>query len=138
MQKRGQLVVKGLVIAILSLFLLIAFVRVGNQYGTGEASHKQAIANDLGLLLTQLNSVPGDVTLFYPEDTKRYTIRISRNTIFVYASVAGAQDFTQGKSSFLGPSFEAVVANPTNLLIVKTGNSITIKNEGTNAPIQTR
>lgn|SRR3989338_3010541 len=126
MQKRGSLVYKALITLILSAIIVTSFVTIGNQYGSEEAAHKQAIANDLALIFTEMQAMPGDLTLAYGQDTARYGIRVSGTSILVYSADLGPSDLTAGRAGFSGkPLPPTSIEKPTPLMIIKKGESIT-------------
>jgi hypothetical protein len=129
MQKRGMLTYKALIELFISIMLVVAFIHVGKAIGTGEFYHKAAIAKDLALVVEQLQAMPGDVTFYYPQDTHRYTIKTSGNTITVASSFL-IKDLTSQSTNVIGPPLpETTIEKPQRLLIKKTNNHIYFSTE---------
>ncbi|HIH04635.1 TPA: hypothetical protein HA228_00265 [Candidatus Woesearchaeota archaeon] len=127
MQKSGTLVYKALITLILSAIIVASFVTVGNQYGSAEAPHKQAVANDLALILTEMQAMPGDLTLAYGQDVSRYGILLSGNSILIYSAGLGRTDIIAGKAAFNGkPLPQTLIERPSSLIIIKKGDVITL------------
>ncbi len=126
MLKEGQLTGKALVVIILSVIIMLSFITKANEYGSGEAQQKQAIANDLALIINQLYALPGDVSFFYSQDASRYTISVERNIITVYSDSGSPDEFTAGKASFVGYGFTSLTKKPNPLLISKKGNTFSM------------
>jgi hypothetical protein len=127
MAKRGELTLEALLYLSLSLMLLTLFPYYAHSYAGGELHYKEAIAKDLTMTVNQLYAMPGDARILYAQDVSHHTITIQGNTILVSSTSLGKIDTTARSSTFIGtPIKETTLKNPTELVIEKKGNTITI------------
>ncbi|MBR9706318.1 hypothetical protein GOV14_04735 [Candidatus Pacearchaeota archaeon] len=129
MKKKGQLMFKALFVVIIAAFIVFFFIQVGKTYGNGEAYSKLAIAKDIALTINTLSSYPGDISVKYPADLKKYTIKTHPNKITVSDSNIGRIDPTRGEYKFVMSNIKVIeseVKAPEGLLITKTDNNIKI------------
>ena len=127
MKKRGQLVYKGLIIAIVCVMVILAFVQAGKSYGSKDVFYKLAVAKDLALIIDELYAVPGDVAISYQNDLSKYGVYVNGNSVKVYSINTGLLDVTSGQYTFFGPKIEETkIENPKPLLISKIKGKITL------------
>lgn len=125
MTKGGQLVYKALVTLVLSALIVFSFMSAGKAFGSGEPYFKKAVAEDLALLLGQMQMLPGDVTIRYPEDLTDFAIRVEGNEVLVFNAADGPLDPTRRTASFMGyPMTHQQVSRPDPLTITKQGEII--------------
>lgn len=127
MKKRGQLVYKGLIIAIVCVMVILAFIQAGKSYGSKDIFYKSAVAKDLALIIDELYAVPGDVVISYQNDLSEYGVYIKDNSVRVYSTDAGLLDVTSGQYTFFGLKIqETKIENPKQLIISKVNGKITL------------
>lgn len=133
MKKRGQLIFKAIYSLILSAVIVLFLPMVANQYGSGEAYEKLAVAKDIALMTDTLYSMPGDAEVFYPCDCENYIIVIENNEVKVLDPELVADDPVKGIYSFtaMGPYRlpKIEMRFPKLIKFEKKGNILQIKQE---------
>lgn len=130
MRKRGQLVYKALVTLILSALIVFSFMSAGKAFGSGEAYFKRAVVEDLALLFEQMQALPGDVIVRYPEDLTDFTIRAEGTEVLIFDAADGPLDPTRTTASFVGDRMpRQQVSRPDPLVIKKQGNVILLSGD---------
>lgn len=133
MAKRGQLVIKALIILIVSAILIILYPSVGETFGKRDVYKKVVTAREIALIIDALYSYPYDVAVSYEKDLTGLIVEISGENIFVYDSRFSRNlDPTLAAYRFYptGPNkIDAKLENAKNLKFEKIKNELIIKKE---------
>lgn len=84
MVKRGQLVVKALIVLVVSAVIILAFPYIGESYGSRNVYKKEIAAKEIALLIDTLYAYPYDIVVYYEKDLTGFIVEISENEVKVY------------------------------------------------------
>jgi N-acetylmuramoyl-L-alanine amidase len=130
MKKRGQayqiFFIAELIISILVSFLLI---QIAIDYAKGDAITKSYLAGDTALIINTLNSLPGNLMVFYPTVNFDYILKFKDNQVTVLQKEPDQFDKTAGIYPFI-PTVQQHIDyrfdKPKNLIFHKVGHDIII------------
>ena len=123
MAKRGQLVVKLIIVLFFSLVVIIAYPYIGKQFGSGESYKKEIAAKEIALIIDTLYAYPYDAVIYYEKDLTGLAVQISDNDVIIYDS--------RFSNSNLDPTYRKYSFYPTgtNKIQMKFDNPKRIKFE---------
>jgi|SRR3989344_8009427 len=128
MYKRGvELQIFFIMELIVAVFAGLLFINAGKAWAQVDYYDKVRIAEDIALGMNALYSVPGNADLRYINEVSDYIITIKDDYVLVAKS---EYDVIPGKYHFVKKGtqeFNYVFNHPTTLVLVKNGDSITIK-----------
>lgn len=134
MAKRGQIVVKFIIILMVSAAIILIYPYIGEKFGKGDAYKKTTIAREIALIIDALYSYPYDAVVYYDRDMTGLNLEITEGKAVIYDSIflsknldpthAEYRFFTTGNTN---PNIK--LENPKKLRIEKTKNNLVIRKE---------
>lgn len=131
MQKRGQLVLKAIIVLLVAGILIVTFPKIGKSFGTFEAYKKAIASREIALILDTLYAYPYDSVIYYNEKLEGLTIEVSENKVKVFSSGYKA-DPTRAEYNYLPTGtkkINAVLENPKRIRFEKKGDTLTLTKE---------
>ncbi len=86
MIKRGQLVLKALIVLVISAAIIILYPYIGAQFGSRDVYKREIAAREIALIIDTLYAYPYDVTISYEKDLTGLSLEISDNKIKIYGA----------------------------------------------------
>ena len=130
--RKGQLIVKAIVVIVLAGIILFAFPYIGQEYGSGEVYKKEITAKEIALTLDTLYSSPYDIVVYYEKDLSGLIVEIIDNKVMIYNSIFRGKKFdpTSKEYDFAPTGINKInvkLESPKRIKFEKLKNSLIIE-----------
>ncbi len=129
MTKRGQLVIKFIIILIISVVLVLFFPAIGEIYGKREIYKKTIAAREIALLIDTLYAYPFDATVYYEKDLTGLAVEFSEQNVMVYDARLKNFDPAPAKYHFSvtgATTIKVKIENPKAIKFEKIKNNLIV------------
>lgn len=128
MKRKGALLLILVFELLIGATVSILMLAAASQWGTGEAVKRKIIAQDLGLLIAQLESETLPTTIAYPRDLSTYVLQVKGSCVSIGAHL---QDPAPAKWCFPASSLvnEGQLIRPKSVFLISDGMGITLSDK---------
>jgi len=134
MAKRGQIVVKFIIILMVSAAIIFIYPYIGEKFGKGDVYKKALIAKEIALTIDVLYSYPYDAVIYYDKDLTAFNLEIAEGKVIIYDRIFQSKNLDPTRAEYMffatGTSNPNIkLESPKKLRIEKTKNILAIRKE---------